>query len=238
LLLACGAPAALAQPQDPPPQDPAQYEAWRIRNYENFVGHPKPMPVIPPELRDIVSASRGTIAIQGLHGEELVLDITELEPTDFTAFANRRYIGFGFTSGEYYGYRVVDRTEHGIYPYVDTGTAPLFSPDNQYFVGVEGHNSQYGFLNGIGVWQVLEDGTGNRFFTDALPEGIDWRIDRWLDDDCVQFSAIDRNWRRPGNMSEAEALRQAPRLQYDLRVREVVTLTTGPYGCTDMGEAP
>ena len=232
LLLALSSPAMADPIQDQLDQ--------RVRGYEEYVGHPKPMPIVPLAMRDIVSATRDTVVVQALDGRPIVIDITELEPTDFATYLNGRFVGFAFDGPEYYGYRLVDRAERNGYPFTDTGSAPSFSPDNRFFVGAEMSGSGFGNLNGLGLWQVLEHDIANRFFTDVFPPAFDWRVDQWLDPECVLLSAVDQNWQPPENADQAEALRQAPRVHYALRVGDVITLSTstGESGCTDMGEAP
>jgi hypothetical protein len=93
---------------------------------------------------------------------------------------------------------LVDRAMAGDEAMIDTGEAPVFSPDGRHFAAVQLSGADTGNLEGLGIWAVRPAGTVQIFASDVLPEGEEWRIDGWPRADCVSVS-----WReRPPGAAE------------------------------------
>jgi hypothetical protein len=194
--------------------------------YEAVTGQRKRAPAIPRELRDIVIESRAErLVVRGLDGQSIPVSLEWFEPTDFATYQDERFFGFRFIGYEEDGYVLVDRRARGGAAIVATGQAPVFSPDGRYFAAAEMSDSGWGNLNGVALWEVLPDGTMRRFFTDVLPRTEDWRVDRWVRPDCVAVSAMRSDYQIPDTSDRPQAVRNAPRENYAIRVGQGVAMT-------------
>lgn len=156
---------------------------------EEALGRPRRTPMIPPELRPLVrGATRNRIVVRGMRGD-IPIDISGFEPENFRQFGDGRFFGFSFLGYEYYGYLLVDRAMTGGEAAIETGEAPVFSPDGRYFAAVQFSGAGWGNLEAFGLWQVTPEGSRQRLFNTALPAGEDWRVDAWPREDCVALSA-------------------------------------------------
>ena len=220
LILLAGAllPACPAAAQQPP-----------MTELEQSMGRRKTAPVIPPALRPMVQeATANRLLIRGLDGGTIEVDISEMLPERFEAFGGGRFLGFAFTGYEYYGYLLIDRASRGDTARIETGAAPVFSPDGYHFAAVQLSGSGYGNLEGLAVWDVGTGAVTQRLFLSALPAGEDWRIDRWPRAGCLALSAA------PMNAEPA-----APRLRFALEYGPLITLgqTENDAACTGVVEA-
>jgi hypothetical protein len=160
---------------------------------EESLGRPKRAPVIPAALRAMVSeASRDRLVIRMLGGSLTAIDISQFEPENFQQFGDGRFLGFSFMGYEFYGYMLVDRAMSGATSVIDTGEAPVFSPDGRHFAAVQTSGASFGNLEGLGIWAVRPAGSAQIFMSDVLPEGEQWRIDGWPRADCVSVSWLER----------------------------------------------
>ncbi len=160
---------------------------------EEALGRPRRVPVIPPELRPMVrEASRDRLVIRMLGGSDTAIDISQFEPENFQQFGNGRFLGFSFLGYEFYGYMLVDRAMSGVTAVIDTGDAPVFSPDGRHFAAVQLSGAGFGNLEGLGIWAVRPAGSVPILASDVLPEGEQWRIDGWPRADCVSVSWLER----------------------------------------------
>lgn len=158
---------------------------------EEYLGHAKRAPVVPAELRAMIRESRpDRLVVRGLDGADIVIDIREKEPERFAQFAGGRFLGFSFIGYEYGGYVLVDRAAAGEAALIDTGEAPVFSPDGDHFAAVQFSGAGWGNLEGFGLWRVEPAGARQRLLSSAFPEGEEWRIDGWPRSDCVAVSAV------------------------------------------------
>jgi hypothetical protein len=172
---------------------------------EESLGRRKVAPVVPAELRPMVrEATRDRLVVRSLAGADIVIDISEMEPERFVAFADGRYFGFSFIGYEYYGFLLIDRAMAGEEAVIATGEPPVFAADGGHFAAVQTSGAAFGNLEGLGIWEVRPGRTVQIFVTDVLPEGEEWRIDGWPRDDCVSVS-----WReRPPGSAELSADRR------------------------------
>ena len=199
--------AAPANAQDQPPTS----------ELEESLGRPKRVPVIPAELRAMVQeASRDRLAIRMLGGSVTAIDISQFEPEDFRQYGDGRFLGFSFRGYEFYGYMLVDRAMAGVTSVIDTGEAPVFSPDGRHFAAVQTSGAGFGNLEGLGIWALRPAGSVQIFSSDVLPQGEEWRIDGWPRADCVSVSWLER----PANSPEP-----APdRHHFGVEIGEQVTI--------------
>lgn len=183
---ALAAALALAMPAMAPAQQPRT-------EFEQALGRPVRAPVIPAELRAVVrEATRDRLVVRGLGTGDIAVVLGDIETERFAGFAGGRYLGFHFMGYEFFGYRLVDRRMAGETAVIETGEAPVFSPDGRHFAAAQISGAAYGNLEGVAIWRVDAGRTVQIFFTDVLPQGEDWRIDSWPRADCVSVSAIER----------------------------------------------
>lgn len=180
--------------------------------FEESLGRPIRPPAVPAELRAMVrEASTERLVVRGLAGGEIAVALGDVEAERLHAYADGRYLGFHFQGYEFFGYRLIDRRMTGEAAVIETGDAPVFSPDGRYFAAVQFSGADAGNLEGFGLWQVEERGSRQLLFNAAFPPGEDWRIDGWPREDCVALSAGQRN--AGGEMLEA-------RLHYWVQIGE------------------
>lgn len=208
---------------------PAAAQQPPLTELEQMMGHRKTAPIIPPALRPmILEASANRLLIRGLDGGTINVDIAEMLPERFEAFAGGQFVGFAFTGYEYYGYVLIDRATRGQAAQIETGERPAFSPDGRHFAAVQLSGSGFGNLEGLGVWDLAPGGVTRRLFLSALPAGEDWRIDGWRRAGCIALSAA------PMNTESA-----TPRLQFALEYGPLISFspTENDAACTGVVEA-
>jgi hypothetical protein len=158
----------------------------------------EPLP-IPAEFRDIASATKTVITVQGVAGKPACVELGWIsEAFNFSLTDDKRFFGFGHHGFEASGYTIVDRIDGTD---IETGEQPVFSKDRTRFASVQVTVSSMGDFEGLGVWQILPDRTVQLAFVKAeeLPGADDFQIDRWVGNDCAELSAI--------SIEEAEKLR-------------------------------
>lgn len=203
---------------------PAAAQQPPMTELEQSMGRRKTAPVIPAALRSMVRDATATrLLIRGLGGGTIEVDISEMLPDQFQAFGGGRFLGFAFTGYEYYGYLLIDRAARGEAALIETGGAPVFSPDGRHFAAIQISGSGWGNLEGLGVWAAGAGAVSQRLFLSALPAGEDWRIDGWRRAGCVALSAAAMN-----------AEPAAPRLQFALEYGPRITFgaTENDAACT------
>lgn len=173
---------------------PAPAQEFEAQNeIEAVLGRPKRAPVIPAELRAMVRVSeRDRLVVRGLDGADIAIDIAEMEPESFVQYAGDRFFGFSFIGYEFFGYRLIDRRMSGEAAVIETGEAPVFSPDGRHFAAVQVSGAGFGNLEAVAIWRVDAAETARVFSSDVLPQGEEWRIDGWPRADCVSVSWIER----------------------------------------------
>ncbi len=83
---------------------------------------------------------------------------------------------------------VVDRTGRG--QVVDTGNAPIASPNGERLASVDLSESAFGSLNAFAVWAIEPVGLRELAeINEDLPSG-DWRIEGWQGNDCIRLSLL------------------------------------------------
>jgi hypothetical protein len=198
--------------------------------YEQMTGRPKPLPVIPRALSGIVrAASPDVLLVRGLGGRDIAVEIAWYDVERFEQLQGGRFLGLVVTGHEAHGYILVDRGAAPGDAVHDTGARPTFSPDGRWFAAAEMSDAGFGNLQGVGLWEVRNEGTFRRFFTDALPYGSDWRVDRWARPRCVAVSAVAAGSGTP-----------PLRTHYGIEIREDggidLTASNDRLGCTGVGQ--
>jgi len=192
---------------------------------EEYLGHPKRAPIVPAELRAMIRESRpDRLIVRGLDGADIVVDISEKEPERFAQFGGGRFLGFSFIGYEYAGYVLVDRAAAGEAALIDTGAAPVFSPDGDHFAAVQFSGAGWGNLEGFGLWRVGPAETRQRLLSSAFPPGEDWRIDGWPRSDCVAVSAV-------AERSGGDAQAPARRIHFSIETGEPLVIRQGEEAC-------
>lgn len=199
---------------------------------EQSMGRRKTAPVIPPALRPMVQeATANRLLVRGVDGGTIEVDISEMVPADFQAFGGGRFLGFVFSGYEYYGYLLIDRAARGDGAQIETGAAPVFSPDGRHFAAIQFSGSGWGNLEALSVWDVAPRAVTQRLLISAVPAGEDWRIEGWRRAGCIALSAAPIN---------PEATAQATtRVQYALEFGPLITFAQTENGaaCTSGFEA-
>jgi hypothetical protein len=207
---------------------PAAAQEFRPRTeYEAATERPKPLPAIPPMLRGIVRApTPERLLVRTLGGGEVAVDISWYEVERFEPRPGGRFLGIVLSGYEAEGYVLVDRAGAGTL--LETGVAPVFSPDGRWFAAAGISEAGWGNLEGVAVWEVLSGSSVRRFFSDTVPHGTGWRVDGWPRRDCVALSHAPANIDVPEDMEWDEAVRRAPRTHYAIRVdRSPIALSAG-----------
>lgn len=187
----------------------------------------RPLPV-PAALADLARASVERYAVSTLAGGTVCADtrfIEEIESAP-TLSADRRFLGFGWSGYEAGGYLLVDRGGKG--RVIETGAAPVFSPSRGRLAAVEWSESGFGALNGFAVWQVAAEGVKDLALIEDIPPGVDWRVDAWSGEDCVDLSAVAYDVAIDGDGD----LARAPRIRFAARPSgKTWKLARDPGGC-------
>ncbi len=208
---------------------PASAQQPPMTELEQSMGRRKTAPVIPPALRPMVrEATANRLLVRGLDGGTIAVDISEMVPADFEAFAGGRFLGFAFSGYEYYGYLMIDRAANGDAATIETGAKPVFSPDGRHFAAIQFSGSGWGNLEGLSIWDVAPRTVTQRLLISAMPAGEDWRIDGWRRAGCLALSAAAMN-----------AEPAAPRLQFAFEYGPRITFgpTENDAACTGVVEA-
>lgn len=203
-------------------------EAALQTELEQALGRRTKAPTVPAELRQLVrEATRERLIVRNVRGDDVVVNLTDREAEGLTQFGDGRFVGFSYVGYEFFGFTLIDRAAAGEAALIDAGERPVFSSDGRYFASAVITEGGYGDGEGLTVWEVLPDRTVRRFYTDAVPRGIEWRVDGWPRPDCVAISAVEYAWQPPQGVDYAEAIRTAPRVQYQIAIDEAgVALTT------------
>jgi hypothetical protein len=146
-----------------------------------------PLPV-PNKLAGIAVSSRYWYAVATLGGGTACVDTSWMESLDEPQLSrDGRFLSFGWSGYEAYGYMLVDRSGAG--QAVETGEAPRTSPSGKLLASVEYSESGFGSLNGLGVWRIEDKGLRELAIVEFRPDYTDWRFEGWINDGCIALSA-------------------------------------------------
>lgn len=223
-LAGCGserppAPSGTKQAASPAPAKPARQVCpeWRPPNDGKDYGEADSAPSIPSEYRDIVSATKTVITVQGLAGKPACVALSWIsEIGEITLSDDKRFLDFAHSGFEASGHQLIDRISGAD---VDVGGLPYLSPDRSRVASAEiDPNTQDGF-KGIGVWEVRRDRIVRLAYVRAeeLPSGQVYGIDRWVGNDCVELSSLsseDNEKLQNDGLSRPEHTDRFSRLQF------------------------
>jgi hypothetical protein len=174
-------------------------------------------PAIPAALRNMVRVDGTALMIRMNDGSRHRFDISELHVDRFETFARGRFVGFGISAHEEFGYVLIDRTQRGELAEIPTGDRPVFSEDGSHFAAAEVSASGYGNLDGIGLWQVRPRGVRRLFYTNAVREGHHWKTEAFRGPACVLISAVPNGWEPSVPDRYEQELATAERTYLELR---------------------
>lgn len=212
LALACAIGPVAAQP----PGAPEEQRVLRLEWEQNFQRQ-KPVPVVPAPLRQTVSATNEWVTVRMDDGSPFRVGIGALTVDQLESFQNGRFIGFGISGNEEYGYILIDRMgrDHLIESHTDS--RPSFAEDGRHFAAAEISESGFGNLNGVALWEVLPAGVKRLFYTDSVRGGFNWRAEPFRGSNCVPITAVQEGW-TPTTPDRWDAeVGNAPRAWYELR---------------------
>jgi len=199
--LAAAEPAVAA-----PPAAPELARCPRLEPLEEPLNdRTRPLPV-PASFAMLVSSGREQFAVATIYGGTVCVDTRPmLKASAFTLSDDRRFLEFDWTGYEADGHIVVDRTGKG--QVIDTGVSPVSSPSHRRFAAVQQSEAAFGSLEGFGIWQVGVVGLRELALLQDIPSLMDWRIDGWSGDDCVNLSGIPYD-RIPGPKARLSKLKR------------------------------
>lgn len=134
-------------------------------------------------------ANIDNIAVTTLDGATLCIDASWMDTIDQPALsADKRFASFAWHGYEAFGHLVVDRKGKG--SILDTGVPPVASPSGELLAAADLSESSYGALSAFAVWRIEPGGLHQLGKQDVSPPAIDWRIERWSGEDCLELTAI------------------------------------------------
>jgi hypothetical protein len=186
LYLAALSSTAMAAPSCPPRDVPKDATAF------------DKAPPIPKNFSQWMKASKTDLTVATESGKTYCFKLDGLgEVKDFWISADKRFIGFRSSGFEFDGFTVIDRRGTG--QEIMTGALPVFSPDKKHFAFAWGTETDWSNFSGLGLWSVGPNGStvGYVYDREADPGKdpfsgmtMEWKIDRWLNNDTVQFSYL------------------------------------------------
>lgn len=212
LALACATAPVAAQP----PGAPEEQRVLRLEWEQNF-GRQKPVPVVPAPLRQTVSATNEWVTVRMGDGSPFRVGIGALAVDQLEGFQNGRFIGFGISGNEEYGYILVDRMGRGHLIESHIGSRPSFAEDGRHFAAAEISESGFGNLNGVALWEVRPAAVRRLFYTDSVRSGFQWRAEAFRGPNCVPITAVEEGWEPTAPDRWEAEVGNAPRAWYELR---------------------
>jgi hypothetical protein len=201
-------------------------------DYEQEMGHAKPVPGVPDDLRSIItSATPERLEIRSLSGQTIRLPIVDIEPSDFRLLGNGRFLGFKYVAVEAGGYWIVDRARADATTVYGGDAEPLFSPDSQRFALLSSPQELDNLLGSLTVHDLLPQSAVLRFSTNLLPLAAGWRIERWQGNQCLIASFIEAGWQPQNAENFEQESRTAPRVYVSVLLgARVFVHRSGPTG--------
>ena len=182
---------------------------------------------IPAAWRGMIGATFHNLAVPTLSGRTLCIDVSQVDSIDDIVLSpDGRFLSFGWIGYEIYGHFLVDRRGAGTIH--EVGANPVFSASRRMFAAVDLNEIDAGRLTGVGIWRVGPAGVAQVGTIGSIPEMLDWRVDGWSGDRCVNLSAI------AGGPNAPDALDwpKARRTRFTARsTRSGWALARSPAGC-------
>lgn len=111
--------------------------------------------------------------------------MTAVEPAEALT---ERLLGVPWEGYEAWGYLLVDTAGTG--SAIDVGARPSLSPGRQRMAVVQWSDAGWGGFEGFAVYDLRWGDLSPVHVDTSLPEHADFRIDEWVDEDCVRLSAV------------------------------------------------
>jgi hypothetical protein len=147
-----------------------------------------PIPV-PAPLLEVARSDMDNLAVSTLNGSTVCVDASWMEAIENSELSpDGRFLEFDWSGYEAFGHVLVDRAGAG--GVIDTGVAPVHSPSGQRLAALDYSASGYGALNAFAVWEIGADRLTEIARIETLPDGLGWRIDRWVGERCLEISSI------------------------------------------------
>ena len=144
---------------------------------------------VPSSLRPLMRSDMNNFAVGTSEGATVCIDASWMEQIDNAQLSDdKRFLEFDWSGYEAFGHVIVDRSGSG--QVVDTGVPPVRSPSGERLAAADFSESGYGALDALGVWDVEPNRLTQVATIEERPQGVDWRIDRWVGEDCLELSAI------------------------------------------------
>ena len=186
-LLAAALPVVPAMARAPDPSGCPRLKPEETADRQRRV----PLP-IPPAFQQIARANLDHIAVATQTGTTICVNSASMEQTSlFRLSPGKRFLGFAWSGNEAGGYMLVDRSGRG--QAIDTGAVPVFSPSRNRLAAIEISESGFGSLNAFLVMQVAPGGLRQLAKLENIPIHVDWRIDNWAGENCINLSAVPQN---------------------------------------------
>jgi hypothetical protein len=178
-------------------------------------------PPIPKKFRSLMKAGKTDLAVATESGKTLCIKLGwTADINNFWISSNKRFVGFDVSGFEHHGHITIDR--YGAGREIATGQRPVFSPDNKHFAFAQLSDSGWGNFEGAAIWSVDASGStmASSYVNDEiqlmLPYGINWKIDRWIDNETVTLSMVHEDDIIPGDDYDKNVAR-SPRRAYHLK---------------------
>lgn len=185
--LAAASPVMATPP--PPPDMPSPARCPATPPIDSEANERKGPLQLPPRFAALIRSSRTNLAVWTLGNANFCYPInTVSEARNFETSTDFRFISFDWYGYEEGGHIVIDRTGRG--QAVDTGAKPVFSPSRRQMAAIEWSESGFGSLNGFAIWQVNPVGLRRTVMIGEIPSLVDWRIDNWAGETCINLSGI------------------------------------------------
>lgn len=150
---------------------------------------PVAIPKLPKKLAKTVVSTIDRIAVLSMGGQTLCVDVRMRgDITNVEMSPEGRFFTFDWAGYEADGHVIVDRTGTG--QIIDTGGKPSLSPSRQRIAAVHQSEAAFSELEGLGVWQINPVGMQQIGLVSNIPELSDWRIDSWINEDCIDMSGV------------------------------------------------
>jgi hypothetical protein len=144
---------------------------------------------VPAPLLEVARSDMDNLAVITLGGSTVCVDASWMEAIENARLSpDRRFLEFDWSGYEAFGHVLVDRTGSG--SVIDTGVTPVRSPSGERLAALDYSASGYGALNALAVWEIGAGRLTEIARIETLPDGLGWRIDRWVGERCLEISSI------------------------------------------------
>lgn len=145
--------------------------------------------VVPKPFNKVAKANRDVLAVSTMERVTICIDMrTKGNVAGYALSPDSRFFSFGWKGYEAQGHVLIDRSGGG--KQLNTGAAPVFSPSRRRLAAVYQSQAALGELEGLGIWEVDPVGVREIGMVSNIPQMLDWRVDGWGGENCINLSAI------------------------------------------------